>query len=160
MYFSTKKRLKRKKIIINEHGHLCRTKIPPDSSRITGDWWHVKCSTLSPVLLFCCCFLYFVWKEDRHLIVVVSQPDSIVYEIIAGLIRLLLLGPLHSCGYQWHTAGPDNSQTDNPSQQKACQLTCSHTGSKTDIHYFNENRKKGRYWDPWKRTHYSVVCSA
>lgn len=100
----------------------------------------MKHSTLSSALLFCCDFLYFVLKEDRHLIVVVSQPDYIVHGIIMGLIRLLLLGSLHGCSYQQPTAGPDN-----PSQKRAYQLTFSHIGSKTDIHYFNENSKKGHY---------------
>ena len=122
--FYDKKKIKK---LINEHGHFCRTKIPPDSSGIPGYWLHMESSTLSPTLHVCCCFLYFVCIEDRHLIVVISQPASIICEIITGLIRLFLLGLLHSCGYQHCTAGPDNSKTDNPSQQKAYQLTCSHT---------------------------------
>ena len=58
---------------------------------------------------------------------------------------LLLLGLLHGCSYQQHTAGPDNSHSDNPSQNKAYQLTFSHIGSKIDTHYFNENSKKEHY---------------
>lgn len=155
--FYHKKKIKK---LINEHGHFCRTKIPPDSSESPGDWLHMKSCTLSPTLHVFCCFLYFVWKEDRYLIVIISQPGSIICEIITGLIRLFLLGLLHSCIYQHCTAGPDNSQTENPSQQRAYQLTCSHTEAKTDIHYFNENRKNGHYWNSPQRTQYAVVYSA
>lgn len=84
-----------------------------------------------------CCrisaWLYCTWNNHRA-----NQPAS-----------------LHGCSYQQHTAGPDNL-----SQKRAYQLTFSHIGSKTDIHYFKENSNKGHYWDPWKLTHYYVACSA
>lgn len=56
-----------------------------------------------------------------------------------------MLVSLHDFSYQQHTAGPNNSYSDKHSQNKASQLTFSHTGLKSGINYFKQISKKGQH---------------